>query len=240
LLRAIIFDFDGIIVDTEPTIYRVFLELAAKEGFTLSQEEYFRDYLALHDRGVLNLLFRRNGGKLTDARLEELLEWKNKRYMEVIQDGLPPLPGALDFIEQVSRDYPLAIATGSIRSEVSHLLGKIGLTKKFPVLVSADDFGPSKPDPACFLLTLEQLRRQPIFSQDTLQATECLVIEDSPAGVAGAGAAGMRSLGLAHSVPLEALGVAAADWRAENYAAIDWNEIVAGFSEKHRRAGEGD
>ena len=238
MLRAIIFDFDGIIVDTEVTIFHLFNELAAKEGFSISKEEYFRDYLALHDRAVLKLLFSRNGGKLTEARLAELLEWKNKRYMEIIQDGLPPLPGALEFIDRVSKDYPLAIATGSIRSEVSHLLGKLDLSKKFPILVSADDFGPSKPDPACFLLTLEHLRLQPIFSKDTLQADECLVIEDSPAGIAGARAAGMRSLGLAHSVPVDKLSAAGADWRAENYAMINWNELVAGFSEKHRRAGD--
>ena len=237
MLRTIIFDFDGIIVDTEVTIFHLFNELAAKEGFSISREEYFRDYLALHDRGVLKLLFSKNGGKLTDARLEELLEWKNKRYMEVIQDGLPPLPGALEFIEQVSKDYPLAIATGSIRSEVSHLLEKIGLTQKFPVLVSADDFGPSKPDPACFLLTLEHLRLQPIFSKDTLQADECLVIEDSPAGIAGARAAGMRSLGLAHSVPVDKLSAAGADWRAENYAEIEWDKILSEFSKKLRRSG---
>ncbi len=226
MLEAIIFDFDGVIVDTEPAILGVFQELAQREGLTLTEEDYFADYLALHDRDLIRRLFHAQGHRLSEERFKELLAWKSRRYREVIQDGLPPLPGAVEFIGRVGPRFPLAIATGSIRPEVVHLLDKLNLTEKFPVLVSADEFGPSKPDPECFRMALERLRKQP--SGAALQAGDCLVIEDSPAGLEGAHRAGMKCLGLAHSRPLEEL--AEADWRAQGYGEIHWEDILAAFS----------
>ena len=228
MLDAIIFDFDGIIVDTEPTIYQVFREMAEREGWLLSEQEYFGRYLAMHDRALIRDLFASNRRELPPGRLAALMEWKTRRYMARVKDGLPPLAGAVEFIEKVSAQYPLAIATGSIRPEVEHLLTKLDLRGKFPVLVSADEFGPSKPDPECFLMALDRLRKLPHVNRDGLKAANCLVIEDSPAGVDGAHRAGMKCLGLAHSCPLEHL--READWSAQGYKEMDWEAIVAGFS----------
>ena len=233
MLGAIIFDFDGIIVDTEPTIYQVFREMAEREGWPLSEQEYFGRYLALHDRALIHDLFESHGRKLRPGRLEELMQWKTGRYMERVKDGLPALPGAVEFIEKVSAQYPLAIATGSIRQEVEHLLKKLDLLPKFPILISADQFGPSKPDPECFLMALELLRKLPGTAGNGLKAAYCLVIEDSPAGVDGAHRAGMKCLGLAHSCPLEQL--AEADWRAQGYEELDWEAIVRRFSRNPNR-----
>ena len=226
MLEAIIFDFDGVIVDTEPAIFRVFQELAQRKGLTLTEEDYFTDYLALHDRDLIRRLFQTQGHRLSEQSLKELLNWKSRRYMEVIRDGLPPLPGAVEFIGRVWPRFPLAIATGSIRPEVVHLLDRLNLTEKFPVVVSADEFGPSKPDPECFLMALERLRKQPAGA--ALKVGNCLVIEDSPAGLEGAHRAGMKCLGLAHSRPLKEL--AEADWRAQRYGEIHWEDILTAFS----------
>ena len=231
MLRAIIFDFDGIIVDTEPTIYQVFREMAEREGWILTREEYFERYLALHDQAFIHELFKSHGKKLRTGQLKELVNWKKFHYARRVEGGLLPLPGALEFIERVYPQYPLAIATGSIRLEVEHLLGKLNLLHKFPVLVSADEFGPSKPDPECFLMALNRLRDLPKIARvgkDKLKAADCLVIEDSPGGLNGAHRAGMRCLGLAHSCSLEQL--KDADWSAQGYSEIDWESIVSEFS----------
>ena len=87
LLRAIIFDFDGILVDSEPLIMNLFQEMAAREGWALSEEEYYRDYLALDDRAVIEHLYRTHGRSLSIARRDELLAWKVHAYEKIIQIG---------------------------------------------------------------------------------------------------------------------------------------------------------
>src|SRR5208283_3561977 len=130
LLRAVIFDFDGIIVDSEPLILKLTQEMAALEGWAVSEEEYYHDYLALDDRGLVELLYARNGRPLDLLRRDELLHWKGQRYEAIIRDGLPPMAGAAEFIAEAGRHYPLAIASGSLRSEIEHLLSKMGLREK--------------------------------------------------------------------------------------------------------------
>ncbi len=260
VLRAIIFDFDGIIVDSEPLIMRLTQRMAALEGWTLSDEEYYCNYLALDDRGVIEHLYRSHGRLIDHTRRDELLEWKFRRYAEAIREGLPPMAGAVEFVEEVAAQFPLAIASGSLRSEVEHLLQKLGLREKFAVITTADDCARSKPDPEIFFKALARLQQLPAFDGGIrgekgrrekvpafngggkgevgkrerlpapLQAAECLAIEDAPAGVRAAQAAGMRCLALAHSRPVEALGHA--DWVHREFADVDLEKIQAAFGEQ--------
>ncbi len=234
MLRAIIFDFDGVIVDSEPLIFRLTQQMAAQEGWSISEEKYYRDYLALDDRGIVEHLYRTHGRPVDMARRDELVGWKARVYRELIRDGLPPVPGALEFVRHVAREFPLAIASGSLRVEIEHLLGKLGLREAFQVLVSADDVERSKPEPEVFLKALEALRRLPRFRSDgsgsgasTLLARECLVIEDAPNGVRAAHAAGMKCLALAHSRPTSEL--EHADWVCRDFAEIDLAAITTAF-----------
>jgi HAD superfamily hydrolase (TIGR01509 family) len=201
LLRAVIFDFDGIIVDSEPLILKLTQEMAGLEGWPVSEEEYYRDYLALDDRGIVEHLYASHGRPVDLPRRDELVEWKYRRYQQIIRDGLPALPGAADFITELANHYPLAIASGSLYVEIDHLLTKLGLREKFPVLATADDCRRSKPDPEVYLLALLRLRALPQFRDVPLQAEECLAIEDAPLGVVAAQAAGFKCLALTHSRP---------------------------------------
>jgi len=227
LLRAIIFDFDGILVDSEPLIMKLVQEMAAGEGWSLSEEEYFRDYLALDDRRVVERLWRTHGRPLSAARSEELLAWKSRAYEKVIQDGLPPVPGAEEFVLRVAREFPLAIASGSLRAEIEHLLEKLGLLGKFAALATADDCERSKPDPEIYFIALGRLRQLPQLREPRLEAGECLAIEDAPLGVVAAQAAGMKCLGLAHSRPLDEL--QHAEWVARQFADVDFDLICDAF-----------
>src|ERR1700733_9288681 len=107
LLRAVIFDFDGIIVDSEPLILKLTQEMASLEGWSVSQEEYYRDYLALDDRGIIEHLYASHGRSVESERRDELVAWKARRYEDIIRDGLPALPGAVDFVMGLSRRYTL-------------------------------------------------------------------------------------------------------------------------------------
>src|SRR5208283_1092977 len=106
LLRAVIFDFDGIIVDSEPLILKLTQEMAAREGWTVSDEEYYRDYLALDDRGIVEHLYATHGRSVDAARRDELVAWKGQHYQEIIRDGLPPMPGVVKFVTEVASHYP--------------------------------------------------------------------------------------------------------------------------------------
>jgi HAD superfamily hydrolase (TIGR01509 family) len=227
VLRAIIFDFDGILVDSEPIIFKLTQEMAAQEGWTVTEAEYYRDYLALDDRGIIEHIYRSHGRPVDRARRDELIAWKVRAYEQIIRDGLPPMPGAVEFVHKSAALCPLAIASGSLRSEIEHLLRKMGLREKFAVLATADDCARSKPHPQVFLIALARLQQLPAFREAPLRAPECLAIEDAPLGVDAAHAAGMKCLALCHSRPLQEL--QHADWVSHEFSDVDLENIRLAF-----------
>jgi beta-phosphoglucomutase len=222
-----IFDFDGILVDSEPAIVEVYQQLAAREGWILTEEEYYRDYLALDDRATVSQLYRSHQRGLSLDRRDELIRWKRETYLEAIRDGLPALPGATEFVRHCSSLFPLAIASGSLGEEVQYLLGKLALRDRFAVISTAEGADHSKPHPEVYLNALAGLQKMEIFRETPLKASECLAVEDAPAGVDAAHAAGMRCLALAHSRPLGELGHA--DWVFHEFAEIHLDRIVRDF-----------
>jgi HAD superfamily hydrolase (TIGR01509 family) len=227
LLRALIFDFDGVLVDSEPLIFKLTQEMAAMEDWQVTAEEYYRDYLALDDRGIVERLYRTHGRELDLARRDELVAWKMRTYAELIRDGLPPLPGAVEFVREAARKYPLAIASGSLRSEIEHLLKKLELRSTFQVLVTADDCEKSKPAPEGYLKALRGLGELAAFATAPLRPSECLAIEDAPFGVVAAHAAGIKCLAIAHSRPARELGHA--DWVVERFSVANLETYARAF-----------
>ncbi|HEX5411056.1 MAG TPA: HAD family phosphatase [Terriglobia bacterium] len=226
-MRAIIFDFDGIIVDSEPIIMRLTQEMAAKEGWVVSEEDYYQNYLALDDRGIVEHLFISHGRAVDRARVEELVNWKSRAYGEIIAEGLPAMPGAVDFVCQAAQNYSLAIASGSARSEIEHLLGKLHLRDQFRMVTSADDCARSKPDPEVYLKAIARLQAISEFNDKPLRTRECVAIEDAPGGIDAAHAAGIRCIGLAHSRTQENL--VHADWVFSGFEELDLKAIAREF-----------
>ncbi len=227
LLRALIFDFDGIIVDSEPLILKLTQQMAAMESWQVSEEEYYRDYLALDDRGIVEHLYLSHGRTIDLARRDELVAWKARQYAELIRDGLPPLPGSVKFVRDAAAKYPLAIASGSLRSEIEHLLRKLGLREAFQLLVTADDCAKSKPSPEVYIKAVELLGKTAAFAAAPLRANECLAIEDAPLGVVAAHAAGIKCLAIAHSRPIQEL--RHADWIIQDFAEANLEAYTRAF-----------
>jgi HAD superfamily hydrolase (TIGR01509 family) len=227
LLRAIIFDFDGVLVNSEPIILDLTQQMAAQEGWTVTPEEYYRDYLALDDRRIVEHLYQTHGRALDSARRDELLAWKARTYQEIIQQGLPAFPGAAEFVREAAERYPLAIASGSLRSEILHLLELLELRKAFKVLVTAEDCGRSKPDPEVFIKCLESLRQLPELGPRKLRGSECLAIEDAPGGIIAARQAGIPCLALAHTRPASEL--RHASWIFPGFREVKLDHIAAEF-----------
>lgn len=229
MLRALILDFDGIVVDSEPVILKLTQEMAAQEGWVVSKEEYYRDYLAFDDRSIVKHLFLSHGKAINERKIDELVAWKARAYAKHIQDGLSPLPGAVEFIRNAHKHYPLAIASGSMRGEVEYLLEKLDLRDPFQVLATADDCTRSKPDPEVYLKALEGLQRALRPEASPLRPRECLAIEDAPGGIQAAHAAGLRCLALPFSRPRGELHEA--DWFFNSFSEIDLEQIARPFDD---------
>lgn len=203
MLRAIIFDFDGVIVDTERLHFQALKHILEGENIPLSWEEYTQTYLAMDDKNSLRAAFTQHGRPLTPESVEGLIERKTHYFFSAMPDPISLFPGVEAFIRQGAERYPLAIASGALRAEIEFILGKVGLREFFPVLVAADDVVMGKPHPEAYITALARLNR--LISSRPVRPSECLVIEDSRHGVAAATAAGMRCLAVSNSYPPEAL-----------------------------------
>jgi len=200
VLRAIIFDFNGILVDDEPIHLELFQKVLFEEGLSLTKEEYYARYLGMDDRGCFKAAYRDRGKTLDEATLTELIRRKAVYYRNAIQRRLTVFPGVKKLIPQLSSSYPLAIASGALRSEIEMIVQTIGLRNYFQVIVSTEDITEGKPSPEIFAKALT------LFNQHNLDAkpitpSECLVIEDSKEGILGAHRAGMKCLAVTNSHP---------------------------------------
>lgn len=200
--------------------------MAGLEGWALSSEEYYRDYLALDDRRIVEHLFLTHGRPLDEGRREKLMRWKEEAYARAIQGGLPEFHGASAFVRQCAARYPLAIASGSLRSEVEVLLASMDLRDRFSALSTADDCEQSKPHPCSYLTALRKLQNMDACTD--LKAGECLAIEDAPAGIDAAHAAGMKCMALAHS--RVAADLQHAEWVFEGFRETALAEIEEEFN----------
>lgn len=223
--RAIIFDFDGVIVDTERLHFEAFRQVLAEEGIPLTWEDYTRIYLAMDDKGCFSMALDRHRRQVTPEVVESLIGRKARYFHDLVSGSVILFPGVADFIRQAVARCPLAIASGALRDEIEFLLGKASLRAFFQVVVAAEDVRKGKPDPEAYITALTRLNR--LRSDRPLRPSECLVIEDSLHGVAAARAAGMRCLAVANSYMAEEL--IAADLVVKSLEEADWRAIEAIF-----------
>jgi beta-phosphoglucomutase len=199
MLKLIIFDFDGVIIDAEPLHLRAFQKVLAKMGIQLAREEYYDKYLALDDTNFFRAVLRDRGKAISNEVIEKLKTQKSAYYASIIRKGeITPFPGVIDFIENASQSYTLAIGSGALREEIEFILEKLGIRKKFKEIVSAEEVERCKPAPDTFIEVLNRVNRE---LQNPVYPNECLVIEDSIAGIKAAHSAGMKCLAVANSYP---------------------------------------
>jgi HAD superfamily hydrolase (TIGR01509 family) len=226
MLKAIIFDCDGVIADTEPIHMSAFGRVLAEEGITLAEEDYFAHYLAFDDRGCFTRAFGERGEELSTEKLSELITRKAGYVENAMRSGLVLLPGAADLIRLAAQRYPLAIASGALRAEIETVVNHGKLHDCFRVIVSAEDVPRSKPYPDPFLKALELLNVPAI---DPIDASECLVIEDSIHGIRASHQAGMRCLAVTNSYPRAKL--SDAQLVVDSLAELSLKDVEAMFEE---------
>jgi beta-phosphoglucomutase len=202
LLRAVVFDFDGVSANSEPFHFRAYRDVLAEDGVTLTEPEYYARYLGYDDAGAFNALAADRGWRWDERRVAELVRRKAAR-MEDLERGESVLfPGADAAIRRLAAAWPLAIASGALRAEIVGVLERENLTRFFPVLVAAEDARAGKPAPDPYVRAVELLSKA---ASTPLVPADCVAVEDSHWGLESARAAGLRTVAVTHTYPAEAL-----------------------------------
>ena len=199
MLRAIVFDFDGVIVDSEPLHHAAFLRVAEPLGVRFDYEEYLEKYVGYDDRDAFRVMFGGAAGQ-GDAlpnglRLDELCRQKGDAFASVVAEGVQPVAGVQALMEEAAAQMPIAVASGATRRDVNLILTRLRWADRFAAIVTADDVHYSKPHPQTYVLAVQRLAER--YPHLSLTPADCLAIEDTAAGVASARAAGLMTLGLA-------------------------------------------
>ncbi len=197
MLDALVFDFDGIIVDTEPLHYQAFQTVLAPYGLGYSWQEYLECYMGFDDRDAFREAFSGAGKHLDNALLAELIATKAAVFQNIISAGVAAYPGVIPLLKNLAGTLPLALCSGALAHDIQPILQVLDLEHVFTVTVTADDVTASKPDPESYALALRRLMTA--YPDRRFSASSCLAIEDTPAGIASATGAGLCVLAVTNS-----------------------------------------
>jgi beta-phosphoglucomutase-like phosphatase (HAD superfamily) len=199
---AVIFDFDGVIADSEPLHFRAYREVVASEGVDLSERQYYDRYLGFDDVGSFEAIARDVGIVWDGAKIRDLIERKAELMEALERDVSVLFPGAGAVVRRTASAVPIAIASGALGHEIRRVLDREGLTRYFSVIVAAEDTPVSKPAPDPYLCAVSRLSSSTGFP---IEPSNCLALEDSIQGLQSARRAGLRTVGVAHTYPRKSL-----------------------------------
>jgi HAD superfamily hydrolase (TIGR01509 family) len=205
--QAIIFDMDGVIIDSEPLHERAYLEIFEEMGYGQTHGINFDDYIGRTDKVLIEDFIAKHNPTVT---VERLSDWKKNRFLEIMRKEEPIFEDLPELVERLAARYPLAVASGSLHPVIDAVLALKNLRQHFRVCVSSSDVAHGKPAPDIFLRTAKLMDVNP---------SDCCVIEDSSAGVTAARAAGMDVIAITNSLPRAKLN--AATRIVDSYAEID-------------------
>ena len=224
MIKAILFDFNGVIIDDESIQMRVYRELLSHEGIDLTEEKYFAS-LGMDDRTFVRTAFTREGKTCDDSKITEIMDAKSVKWYELCAAELPLFDGIESFVKKMAEEFTLGIVSMAGRHEIEYVLEKSGLASHFSTIVNAADVAKCKPDPECFRIGFRQLdAARTANGHLPMTHGECLVIEDSPPGIVGARNADLPALGVTNTVSADELRAAGAgavatdlrDWMPES------------------------
>lgn len=207
--EAVFFDFDGILVDTEPMHYEAFRKVLEPRGMGFTWKDYVETYMGYDDRDAFREAFRAKGTDIDAVNLAELVVEKSRAFQDGLRNGVSAYPGAVPMIESLhAGGLPLALCSGALRSDIDPILARLGVARCFPVIVAADDVRKSKPDPESYALAFRRLSET--FPSRMTTPEESIAVEDTPAGIRSAKGAGLRVLAVTNSYGAGEL--SGADW----------------------------
>lgn len=206
MLRAVIFDFDGVIADSEMMHLAAFNRAIGLYGVQITKEQYYKDYLGLTDKDLLCTLIEEGTLRIKRSQVDAIAAKKREIFEESARSEAGIIDGVREFLELLKENgISIAICSGALLGEVELILDKGGLRRYFQAIVSAEQVSKGKPAPDGFLLTLEKLNEA---NETVIKASECVVVEDSHWGLEAADAAGMHTVAVTNSYGADELGLA--------------------------------
>jgi beta-phosphoglucomutase len=221
MIRAVVFDFDGVIANSEPLHFRAFRDVLAGEGISLAEADYYARYLGYNDERAFHEIGTENGRPWNAAAVAGLIARKALIMEEIEQHTSVLFPGARESIQRLARQCPVAIASGALRAEIERTLIREQLNAHFAVIVAGDDGVASKPAPDPYLRAVERLAA----THGTMSPSHCVAVEDSPWGLQSAILAGLRTVAITHTYGQEAL--AQADAIIDRMSALTWEMLCS-------------
>lgn len=230
MIKAILLDFNGVIINDEPIQMKAYQAVLKEEGISLSEEEYY-SALGMDDRAFVRFAFAKENRELTEEVSRALIERKSAAHRKVIEGELPLFDGAANFIRAASHRYKLGLVSMARRVEIDYVLERANLRNAFSAIVSAEDVSNHKPDSECFDKGFRLVdRARTADGGFPLNRNECVAIEDSPPGIVSAKSAGMKTIGVTNTVTAKALRESGADVVISTLADLSVDAVKDVFS----------
>src|SRR6476469_793158 len=229
-LKAVLFDFNGVIINDEPIHEKIIDRLMLDENLQLKRGEVREVCLGRSNRACITALLERRGRFLTETYLDRLLRRKAEAYKAQIDtlEKLPIYPGLAEFIDKIRvAGLKMAVVSGAMRSDIELVLDRAGLAANFELIVAGDDLTASKPAPDGYLLAVELLNQK--YPDFNLQPIQCLAVEDTLAGIEAAKNAGIHVAGVTHTYPFHMI-QRQANWTVDYFADLALDRVAALFS----------
>jgi beta-phosphoglucomutase len=198
-IRAIVFDFDGVLADSEPLHLRSYQHVLSPLGITLTRDEYYAEHLGYDDEGVFTRIAEKHGLHFDAPQLSALIGDKTRVFDGLMASGEMLYPAARACVERMAARFPLGIASGALRHEIDAILRAGGLDRHFRFIVASGDTPEGKPAPDPYRRAAEL---------HGLPPSDCVAIEDSRWGIESAKAAGLHCIAITNTYPREELGMA--------------------------------
>ncbi|MFM2061604.1 MAG: hypothetical protein RLZZ507_1274 [Cyanobacteriota bacterium] len=231
-LKAVLFDFNGVIIKDEPIHLQLIDEILLQENLQPQKLHERQACLGRSDRAYFQDLLKNRGRVVTEQYLTQLLQRKAEAYLLELEklEKLPLYSGIEDLIFQVrSQHLQLGLVSGALRQEIEPVLERAKLIEYFHVIVAGDDINTSKPQPEGYLLAVEKFNQA--YPELNLQTQECLAIEDTPAGIHAAKRAQMQVVGVANTYPFHML-QRQANWTVDYLTELELERVQEIFLQK--------
>lgn len=228
MIKAILFDFNGVIIDDEPVQMKAYQEVLKEEGIVLTEEGYLA-CLGMNDEVFLRTIYERAGKEVSFEQLPELIEAKTDKWKGFFDKQIPLFDGIEDFIKRMETKFTLGLVSMARLPEIDYVLEETGLKKSFSAIVSAEDVSSIKPEPECYKKGFRMIdKARTAVGKVPLLRRQCVVIEDSPPGIIAGKRAGLKTLGVTSTVDAKALRDAGAlavtnnldDWYHETFNGV--------------------
>jgi beta-phosphoglucomutase len=234
VLKAVLFDFNGVIIDDEPIHEQLIEQILLDENLRFNRRDFQKYCLGRGDRQCIAELLTSRGRIVGDSYLNGLLQRKALAYQQTIDTLtlLPIYPNLGKLIAQMRAErLKLAVVSGALRSEIELVLDRAQLSPYFSLVVAGDDIKTGKPEPDGYLLAVDRLNQ--LYPDLQLQPTECLAIEDTFAGIEAAKRAGIKVVGIAHTYPFHML-QRLSNWAIDRFSDLELDRVQRVFAGRER------